>query len=75
MKRKTIKFVVSRTVQVERFEPVTVTFEASAELEPDDDIPACEFELYREVTQRVKKCIDNEVKKYAKEKAARDAED
>ena len=75
MKRKIIKFAVSRTVQVERFEPVTVTFEASAEIEPGDDVSACEFELYKEVTQRVKKCVDNEVKKYGAEKAKREKEE
>jgi len=68
MRIKSIKVTVSRTVQVDRFEPVQVTIEEAADLEPGDDIETCEFELYKQVTKRVKKCIDNEVAKYAKSK-------
>ena len=68
MRIKSIKVTVSRTVQVERFEPIQVTLEEQADIEPGDDMDKCEFELYKQVTQRVKKCVDNEVRKYQKAK-------
>jgi hypothetical protein len=68
MKIKTIKVMVSRTVQIERFEPVQVTFEAAATIEEDEDIDKAQFELYKQVTQFTKKCVDNEVRKYKKAK-------
>lgn len=64
MKRK-IKMSVSRTIQVERFEPVTVQVEEEIVVSEEDAAEARD-NLYRVVTQQVKKYIDNERRKYAK---------
>lgn len=65
MKRK-IKMSVSRTIQVERFEPVTVQVEEEIVVSEEDAAEARD-NLYRAVTQQVKKYIDNERRKYAKQ--------
>lgn len=74
MRVKTIKVAVSRTVQVERFEPVQVTVEAVADLGPDDDVKESKLELYKGVTRATKQFIDNEVLKYTKDKKERNRE-
>jgi len=74
MRVKTIKVAVSRTVQVERFEPVQVTVEAVADLEPDENVKEAKLELYKGVTRATKQFIDNEVLKYTKDKKERNRE-
>ena len=61
---ETISVKVSRTQQVKQYEPVTVEVVHTVELEADEDVEERRLEIYKSVTQAVKKYIDNEVRKY-----------
>jgi hypothetical protein len=65
---RTVKISVTRTIQVDRFEPVTVTVEESIQLKDSEDPVEPRRELYKEVTQQVAKYIENEKRKYSKSK-------
>ena len=65
--KRVIKISVTRTMQVDRFEPVSVTVEETIEVRDGDGVPEARTTLYKEVTQQVKKYIDNEARKYKKE--------
>lgn len=66
---RTIRICVSRTVQVERFEPVQVEIEEIIQIKDTEDPTSARKQLYKDVTQQVKSCIDNEVRKYKKARA------
>ncbi len=68
MSKRRIKIQVSRTIQVDRYEPVTVSIEEEIVV-MDDEADDARKELYRSVTQNVKKFIDNERLKYTTKKA------
>jgi hypothetical protein len=69
MAKRIIKISVSRTVQVERFEPVQVTVEETIEVENEKDkVEKARERLYSAVTKQVKSYVDNEVAKYSKKK-------
>ncbi len=68
MSKRRIKIQVSRTIQVDRYEPVTVSIEEEIVV-MDDEADDARKELYRSVTQNVKKFIDNEKLKYTTKKA------
>lgn len=68
MSKRRIKIQVSRTIQVDRYEPVTVSIEEEIVV-TDDEADDARKELYRSVTQNVKKFIDNERLKYTTKKA------
>lgn len=61
---ETISVKVSRTQQVKQYEPVTVEVVHTVELQADEDVEERRLEIYKGVTQAVKKYIDNEVRKY-----------
>lgn len=65
---RTIKIAVSRTIQVERFEPVSVTVEESIQLKDDEDAAEARTQLYSDVTKQVTRYVRNEVKKYGTKK-------
>jgi len=62
---RTIRISVQRTVQVERFEPVSVTVEETVQVRNEDEVAEARMELYKDVTRAVKKFVDNEVAKYS----------
>lgn len=66
---RTLKISVCRTVQVERYEPVTVTVEESIQLKDSEDPAEARSALYKDVTQQVTRYVKNEVKKYGQKKA------
>ena len=68
MSKRRIKIQVSRTIQVDRYEPVTDSIEEEIVV-MDDEADDARKELYRSVTQNVKKFIDNEKLKYTTKKA------
>lgn len=65
---RTIKISVSRTIQVERFEPVSVTVEETIQVKDNEDPVEARTTLYKDVTQQVKRYVDNERKKYGTKK-------
>lgn len=67
MSKRRIKIQVSRTIQVDRYEPVSVSIEEEIVV-MDDEADDARKELYRSVTQNVKKFIDNEKLKYTTKK-------
>jgi hypothetical protein len=74
IKRTKVRVSISRTVQVNRFNPSTVTVEEEADV-PDgmtaDDVKA---ELYESVTKTVQKFMRKEIKKYRREDGGEDGE-
>lgn len=76
MSKRTIRIAVTRTVQVERFEPATVTVEETIEVTNDKEtVKEARAKLYADVTKAVKFAIDNEVAKYGKTKKKREDDD
>lgn len=77
MKKRVISISVSRTVQVERFEPVQVTVQETIEVEDEKEkVKDARERLYAGITKQVKAYIDNETTKYsAKSKKRRSEED
>ncbi len=61
MKIKTIKVEVTKTIQATRFEPVSVTFGAEAELEAGDNVAEAKKELYDSVTKTVRAMMKREL--------------
>lgn len=72
---RTITISVTRTIQVERFEPVGVTVTESIEIKDTADPAEARKKLYSDVTKQVTSYVENEKKKYGKKKAQRDDED
>lgn len=76
MATRTISISVSRTVQVERFEPSQVTVTETIEVK---DVPSAvkeaRSELYAAVTKQVASYIENEQKKYGKKKRKSEDDD
>lgn len=74
IKRTKVRVSISRTVQVNRFNPSTVTVEEEADV-PDgmtaDDVRT---ELYESVTKTVQKFMRKEIKKYRREDGGEDGE-
>lgn len=67
MKIRKLVVEVSKTLQVERFEPVTVTLRAEAEVEAGDEFKEVSKELYRQVSGQTKVFIQNEMTKHLME--------
>ena len=67
MKIRKLVVEVSKTLQVERFEPVTVTLRAEAEVETGDEFKEVSKELYRQVSGQTKVFIQNEMTKHLME--------
>jgi hypothetical protein len=67
MKTTKILVRVEKTLQVERFEPVSVTLQAEAELEEDDTLEDSYKELYVETSKQAKRFIQNELTKHLME--------
>lgn len=76
MSKRTITISVSRTVQVERFEPSQVTVTETIEvLDEPERVEKARKRLYSDVTKQVKSYIDNEQLKYATTKKRKDDDD
>lgn len=76
MKKRTITISVSRTIQIERFEPAQVTVSETIEVEDEKEkVVKARERLYADVTKQVKGYIDNEQAKYAKKKRKSDEDD
>jgi hypothetical protein len=67
MKTRTLTIEVTKTVQVQSYEPVTVRVSETVALDDSDDAAEVRTETYRRVTQAVKKYIDNEHTKYVQD--------
>lgn len=63
---RTITISVTRTIQVERFEPVGVTVTESIEIKDTADAAEARKKLYSDVTKQVTSYVENEKRKYAK---------
>lgn len=76
MKKRTITISVSRTVQVERFEPAQVTVTETIEVEDEKEkVVKARERLYADVTKQVKSYVDNEVAKYTAKSKKRSSDD
>lgn len=67
MKVTKILVRVEKTLQVERFEPVSVVLQAEAELEDDDTLEDAYKELYVETSKQGKRFIQSELTKHLME--------
>lgn len=66
-KRKTVSVTVSRTVQVQQFQPSTVTVAESAEVPEGATASEVKLELYKSATASVTKFMNQEIRKYSEE--------
>jgi ribosomal protein S20 len=65
-----IEISVARTVQARQYEPLTVEVRETISIGDDEDADEARLELYKKITQMVKKGIDNELLKASKEERA-----
>lgn len=73
MSKRTIQISVSRTIQIERYEPVQVTVSETIEVEDKKDtVVEARERLYAAVTKQVKNYVDNEKLKYGKKRKSDD---
>ncbi len=65
IKRKTISVTVSRTIQVQQFQPSVVTVTETTELGPDDNPEEVKAVLYKSASRSVTKFMNAEIDKYS----------
>lgn len=62
---RTITIEVSRTVQIQSYEPVSVRVSETIKLDDDEDEAEARADLYKAVTKQVASYIKNEQLKYS----------
>lgn len=69
----TLTVKVSKTIQIQQYEPVTVEVTETMVLNSENNDPETRTKLYRRVTREVAAHIENEKAKWAKEMKTRKA--
>ena len=67
MKTKTITLSISKTVQIDRYEPLEIRIERVVEVEDDEDPADVELLMYKQLSNSVIKYIRNEKIKWGNE--------